>query len=89
MYMIHTVHMQLFQLKFKVFPELSGKVEYEPERLNNTVLKCGRPIDKVIFSTLQSYILLQNCQPGVGLGQGAYIYQSRKSRNAQLEFVFV
>jgi hypothetical protein len=25
------------------YPELSGKVEYERERLNNTVLKCGRP----------------------------------------------
>jgi hypothetical protein len=43
---------QLFQLRFKVFPELSGKVEYERERLN-TVLKCG-PISKVIFSTLHS-----------------------------------
>jgi hypothetical protein len=30
---------QLFQLRFKVFPELSGKVENERERLN-TVLKC-------------------------------------------------
>jgi hypothetical protein len=29
-------------ISFKVFPELSGKVEYECERLN-TVLKCGRP----------------------------------------------
>ena len=29
-----TYSTQLFQLKFKVFPELSGKVEYERERLN-------------------------------------------------------
>jgi hypothetical protein len=37
-----TYSTQLFQLRFKVFPELSGKVEYERKRLN-TVLKCGRP----------------------------------------------
>ena len=43
LYNVHTYSTQLFQLRFKVFPELSGKVEYERERLNNTVLKCGRP----------------------------------------------
>ena len=42
MYMIHiTVSTQLIQLRFTVVPELSGKVEYERERLFNTVLKCG------------------------------------------------
>jgi hypothetical protein len=55
--MIHTVLTQLFQLRFKVVFELSGKVEYERERLN-TVLKCGAlqiklpafpPTSKVIF----------------------------------------
>ena len=46
-----TYSTQLFQLRFKVFPELSGKVENERERLN-TVLKC-----------LVRYILLQDCQP--------------------------
>jgi dolichol kinase len=55
LYMIthDTYSTQLFQLRFKVFPELSGKVENERERLN-TVLKCGRPYltSKVIFSTL-------------------------------------
>ena len=30
----------VFQLRFKVVPELSGKVEYERERLN-TVQKCN------------------------------------------------
>jgi hypothetical protein len=52
-YMIthNTYSTQLFQLRFKVLPQLSGKVENERERLN-TVLKCGRPYptSKVIFS---------------------------------------
>ena len=39
---VHDTYSTQFQLRFKVFPELSGKVEYERERLN-TVLKCGRP----------------------------------------------
>ena len=52
-----TYSTQLFQLRFKVVFELSGKVEYERERLN-TVLKCGAlqiklpafpPTSKVIF----------------------------------------
>jgi hypothetical protein len=54
---------QLFQIRFKVFPELSGKVEYERERLN-TVLKCGRPYKKLY---LVRYIL-QDCQPPVNVG---------------------
>jgi hypothetical protein len=40
-----TYSTQLFQLRFKVFPELlkrKSRIEYERERLN-TVLKCGRP----------------------------------------------
>jgi hypothetical protein len=53
---------QLFQIRFKVFPELSGKVEYERERLN-TVLKCGRPYKKLY---LVRYIL-QDCQPPVNV----------------------
>ena len=59
-----TYSTQLFQLRFKVFPELSGKVEYERKRLN-TVLKCGGPTSKVIFRLLVRYIL-QDCQPPVG-----------------------
>jgi hypothetical protein len=39
-YTIHTVHSYEFQLRFKVVPELSGKVEYERERLN-IVQKCN------------------------------------------------
>jgi hypothetical protein len=38
---IKYISTQLFQLRFKVVPELSWKVEYERERLFNTVLKCG------------------------------------------------
>ena len=54
-YMIthNTYSTQLFQLRFKVLPQLSGKVGNERERLN-TVLKCGRPYptSKVIGASL-------------------------------------
>ena len=54
-----TCSTQLFQLRFKVFPELSGKVENEREGLNAVG---PTPTSKVIFSTA----LLQDCQPPVG-----------------------
>ena len=38
-----TYSTQLFPLRFKVVPELSGKVEYEGERLN-TVLTDAREL---------------------------------------------
>ena len=63
---------QLFQLRFKVLPQLSGKVENERERLN-TVLKCciGPTLpyintSKVIFSTALQSFFKPDCQPPVG-----------------------
>jgi hypothetical protein len=44
--LVYSAEKEKFQIRFKVFPELSGKVEYERERLN-TVLKCGRPYKKL------------------------------------------
>jgi hypothetical protein len=61
-----TYSTQLFQLRFKVFPQLSGKVENERERLNSTVLKCGRPYWLQVKLCLVRHILLQDCQPPVG-----------------------
>ena len=49
-------HMQLFQLRFKVLPQLSGKVENERERLN-TVLKCGRAYPHSFFKTVSRQLV--------------------------------
>ena len=62
----NTYSTQLFQLRFKVLPQLSGKVENERERLN-TVLKCARPYPTLqVKLYLVRYNLLQDCQPPVG-----------------------
>ena len=59
--MIHiTVSTQLIQLRFTVVPELSGKVEYERERLFNTVLKCGALQVKLPALRLQNAGLLMD-----------------------------
>ena len=60
LYMIthDTYSTQLFQLRFKVFPQLSGKVKTSARKAK----KCGRPYptSKVnIFSTLHPF---QDCQ---------------------------
>ena len=74
----NTYSTQLFQLRFKVLPQLSGKVENERERLN-TVLKCGRPYptNKVIFSTLQSFFKTVSRQLVLTLGLNCALKRSK------------
>jgi hypothetical protein len=65
-----TYSTQLFQLRFKVFPELlkrKSRIEYERERLN-TVLKCGRPywqkgLVQVKLYLVRYILFVQDCQP--------------------------
>jgi hypothetical protein len=61
----------LGRLPHKVVPEVSGKVEYERERLFNTVLKCGALQIKLPTFRLQVKLYLVGyntffCRPPVG-----------------------
>jgi hypothetical protein len=63
----NTYSTQLFQLRFRVLPQLSGKVEKERERLN-TVLKCGRP-----YPTLQVTLYLVRYNPSSRLSATSFV----------------
>ena len=66
LYMIthNTYSTQLFQLRFKVLPQLSGKVENECERLN-TVLKCciGPTLPYITSTVLEVQLYLVRYNP--------------------------
>jgi hypothetical protein len=76
----------LGRLPLKVVPDVSGKVEYERERLFNTVLKCGALQIKLPTFRLQVklYLVRYNtffCRPLVGRTLGLNCALKRLKEN--------